>query len=182
MSNVLQQMTSMFPSKEPKIIKDEASPQPMEMFAEWELTDWKHVMYNQMVLSYNYPERQTLIHPCDISHQGNYHLGFVINCDIDYKMELAELFAIYNKQRSLKHSNLKPNYREDLTNYYYKCVTQLMSKYFTRIGQGTYIYEEMPLFVAGESIQDARVRLATLGTKQRCSKRKKTSETSSEEE
>eukprot|EP01119_Soliformovum_irregulare_P016286 TRINITY_DN4693_c0_g1_i1.p1 TRINITY_DN4693_c0_g1~~TRINITY_DN4693_c0_g1_i1.p1 ORF type:complete len:182 (-),score=10.18 TRINITY_DN4693_c0_g1_i1:163-663(-) len=151
--------------------RDQSMPKMMEPFPASEVTDWKHVLYNQMVQSFNYPELQTLVHPCHVLHQNKYELGFVINDQNNPKKRLAELFAIHNKGICLQEMGLSPGYLDDLVNYYYKCVAQIMAKYYTRIGPYTYIYDRTPLFIAGEDLDQARERLAALASKQRGSKR-----------
>eukprot|EP01119_Soliformovum_irregulare_P008213 TRINITY_DN2130_c0_g1_i1.p1 TRINITY_DN2130_c0_g1~~TRINITY_DN2130_c0_g1_i1.p1 ORF type:complete len:263 (+),score=22.99 TRINITY_DN2130_c0_g1_i1:66-854(+) len=135
----------------------------MQKFLPSETADWKHVLYNLLVENHNQVDKNTLLIPCQAMFKGKLCHGFHINSAIDSKKLLAELYAFHLKGIRLTETNVE----EGIYKKYLRSALQLISKYFSNAGPGTYVYGKVPLFVPNEAIQDAAVRLRSLDTRQR---------------
>jgi hypothetical protein len=139
----------------------------MDPFPPTDKTDWKHVLYNLLVENYNSDDKNTLLLPTTIIVDGKMRDGFTINEGLSPKIVLAELYAFHVRKESLQALDAKSSVGKDLYRFYLRSAYQLMSKYFTKVGKWTYIYDEVPLFVPGEDLAAARDRVKMLDTKQR---------------
>eukprot|EP01119_Soliformovum_irregulare_P021353 TRINITY_DN7088_c0_g1_i1.p1 TRINITY_DN7088_c0_g1~~TRINITY_DN7088_c0_g1_i1.p1 ORF type:complete len:264 (+),score=49.25 TRINITY_DN7088_c0_g1_i1:285-1076(+) len=140
----------------------------MQSFPESEIYDWKHVLYNLLVDHHNRTDKsKCLIAPCDVLHRGKTRMGFSVNPSADPKKRFAELFARYIRNASLDRKDIPSPFGEDLYKYYYRSASQLMAKYFTKVGANTYLYDDVPLFYSGETLDKAKLRLKLVKTKER---------------
>jgi len=145
----------------------------MKQFSAAQVSDWKHVLYNLLVESHNSDNNSgCLVCPVEVLHVGQKRQGFSFNPNLQPRKKIAELYAHHVRKETLEQQDPKSNFTEDLYKYYLRCAYQLMCKYFMKVGPFTYIYEEVPLFIAGESLADAEDRLRNIDTKHRRKKKK----------
>jgi hypothetical protein len=78
-----------------------------------------------------------------------------------------KLIAYFVRRESLLLQDPNSRFTQDLYKYYLRAAGQLMSKYFKKVSQWTYIYEDISLFVPDEDLDIAGARLKLLNTKQR---------------
>jgi len=149
------------------------SPRPMKAFSAAQVSDWKHVLYNLLVESHNNENNSgCLVSPVEVLHAGQKRQGFSFNPNLQPRKKIAELYAHHVRKETLEQQDPKSNFTEDLYKYYLRCAYQLMCKYFMKVGPFTYVYEEVPLFIAGETLADAEDRLRNIDTKHRRKKKK----------
>jgi hypothetical protein len=143
--------------------------QRMDSFPPAQVSDWKHVLYNLLVENHNSGDDQnTLLKPVEVMVAGQLKRGFRINPAMQPRQLLAEMYATHVRKESLHGSQgLKPVLLQDLYKHYLRAAYQLMSKYFNKVDQWTYVYGDIPLFVSGETLAEASDRLKLLDTKQR---------------
>jgi len=145
----------------------------MKSFSQAQVSDWKHVLYNLLVESHNSEDgTATLVSPVEVMHCGQRRQGFSFNPNMQPRKRIAELYAHHVRKETLSEQDPKSNFTEDLYKYYLRCAYQLMCKYFMKVGPFTYVYEEVPLFIAGESLADAEDRLRNIDTKHRRKKKR----------
>jgi len=157
----------------PKMEPVARSPHRMKAFSAAQVSDWKHVLYNLLVESHNNDNNTgCLVSPVEVLHAGQKRQGFSFNPNLQPRKKIAELYAHHVRKETLEQQDPKSNFTEDLYKYYLRCAYQLMCKYFMKVGPFTYVYEEVPLFIAGESLADAEDRLRNIDTKHRRKKKK----------
>jgi len=145
----------------------------MKPFAPAQVTDWKHVLYNLLVEHYNAANQEsTLVSPVEVVSNGILRHGFSFNPNMQPRKRIAELYARHVRKETLEFQDQKSNFTEDLYKYYLRCAYQLMCKYFMKVGPFTYVYEDVPLFIAGEPLAEAEDRLRNIDTKHRRKKKK----------
>eukprot|EP01119_Soliformovum_irregulare_P006783 TRINITY_DN19208_c0_g1_i1.p1 TRINITY_DN19208_c0_g1~~TRINITY_DN19208_c0_g1_i1.p1 ORF type:complete len:199 (+),score=41.62 TRINITY_DN19208_c0_g1_i1:97-693(+) len=153
-----------------------SNPPQMEAFSLDQVTDWKRVVYNQLVHSVN-GERSCLI-PIKTFIEGQEREGFEVATGWVRKKCLAELYATFARPgESVPLAELDQSVVvvKDLYSHYYRLAEQMMAKYFIKHGN-MYLYVDHPLFVSGESLQEGIVRLRSVETKSKnkTAKRKRT--------
>lgn len=144
----------------------------MESFPPEQVPDWKHAIYNFLVENHNSADKNTLVIPCIIEESGHVRHGFILNPELDPKRRIAELYALHVRKAPLNIQKEASAFAEDIYRYYLRAAFQLMSKYFQKLGAWSYLYEDIPLFVPNETLDEAEERIRLLETKQRKRKRK----------
>jgi len=154
-----------FPTLSEKSVSILVPTQRMEFFSQ--VKDWKHVLYNLLVENYNNPNGSSLIRP--IRREGKD--GFTFNGEMNPDKKIAELYAAHIRQASLELEDPSCVFVHDLYKHYLRSAQQLMAKYFIKVDKLVYLYYDVPLFVPGETLEQAQARLKLLETKQRRSKK-----------
>jgi len=144
----------------------------MESFPHDKVKDWKHVIYNLLVENHNSETKETLVQPVEISVDGRLRRGFTFNENMDPAKRLPELYALHIRKAQLEKEDQNSVFVQDLYKFYLRACYQLLSQYFERNGQWTYLYceEAGPLFIPNENLEQAEARLRQLGTRRRSSK------------
>jgi len=152
----------------------------MKPFAPEKVENFKHVIYNLLVDSYNSknPE-QCLVSSCTISIDGVERTGFQFNEKLDPEKKLPELYAFHIRHSRLDLENQDSIFIQDLYKFYLRYALELLGKYFEKapisIGKWVFLCQsESPLFVPGSSLREAEERIKKMKTRAR--KREKASE------
>eukprot|EP01119_Soliformovum_irregulare_P001400 TRINITY_DN11102_c0_g1_i1.p1 TRINITY_DN11102_c0_g1~~TRINITY_DN11102_c0_g1_i1.p1 ORF type:complete len:270 (+),score=30.82 TRINITY_DN11102_c0_g1_i1:700-1509(+) len=137
----------------------------MEPF-NWENNTWKHVIYNLLVSHHN--SRVGIASPCTIQmRDGTLRDGFKFDPSQEPKKYLAELYASHVKHIDLPTLDTRTCNVADLYKKYLRAALQLMSKYFGKAANWTYVYDSIPLFIPNETLEEAKDRLKLIGPRKR---------------
>jgi hypothetical protein len=131
--------------------------------------DWKHVLYNLLVDGYNNP-KDRIVYEVE---SGGEVIGFAFDSSKEPEKRIAELYALHLRGASLETEDQSCVFVQDLYKVYLRSAYQLMAKYFTRdsTNKYTYLYDTVPLFVKGDSLETAAERLKKVETRQRIKSR-----------
>jgi len=131
------------------------------------LQDFKHVLYNLLVEQHNNPSASTFVQPCTIEEDGVMRQGFRFNSRQNPEKKLPELYAQHIRKARLDCEDQSSVFIQDLYKYYLRACVELLSKYFEKRDKYTYLYDDIPLFVPGETLEQAEERIKTMKTRAR---------------
>lgn len=141
--------------------------QGMASFASDLVVDFKHLIYNLLVDNYNNSQNNFCI-PISVEIMpGVFKQGFQFNAEQQADKRLAEFYAQHIRKANLQLENQDSVFIQDLYKFYLRACVELLSKYFIKQDKYTYLYDDIPLFVAGGNLEDAEFRISKLGTIQR---------------
>jgi len=147
------------------------TPQQIASFPPESLQDFKHVLYNLLVEHYNNPSASTFLQPCALEEDGVVRHGFRFNSRQNPEKKLPELYAQHIRKARLDCEDQSSVFIQDLYKYYLRACVELLSKYFEKRDKYTYLYDDIPLFVAGETLEQAEERIKTMKTRARKKRR-----------
>lgn len=131
------------------------------------LQDFKHVLYNLLVDQYNNPSSSSFVQPCSFEDDGVVRHGFRFNSRQNPEKKLPELYAQHIRKARLDCEDQNSVFIQDLYKYYLRACVELLSKYFEKRDKYTYLYDDIPLFVPGETLEQAEERIKTMKTRAR---------------
>jgi len=152
-------------SNEPS--ESDGNKRKMESFAPESLNDFKHVIYNLLVENHNDPRNSNFVQPCSIKENVGARMGFRFNARQNPEKRIPELYAQHVRKARLDWQDQNSVFIQDLYKYYLRACVELLSKYFEKKDKYTYLYDDHPLFVPGESLDDAEHRLKSMKTRAR---------------
>lgn len=135
--------------------------------------DFKHIIYNLLVENYNDPIHNTLVVPIALRQDGEVREGFRFNESKNPEKKLPELYSIHLKKAKLEFQDQSSIIIQDLYKYYLRACVELLSKYFEKRDKYTFLYDGVPLFIQGETLAEADVRLSNMKTRQRMGQQKR---------
>lgn len=155
--NFSPKQTTVVPSAQPPVVQKKSvdCPALMERFPEYQVVDFKHVLYNLLVDNYNRPNSQSLVLPVRLEEKGVVRTGFRFAVDQQPEKKLAELYAKYVRKVDLQKENLNSVVAQDLYKLYFRSCVELLAKYFERRDRFIFLDLEVPLFVSGGSLEAA---------------------------
>jgi hypothetical protein len=142
----------------------------MKSFSPEQLTDIKHVIYNLLVDNYNDPINNTFVQPFKIKLNNTYRYGFFFNEKENLEKRLAELYAWHVKKGRLDLENYNSSFVKDLYKFYLRAFIELLAKYFEKCPNKKYAFlydNNEPLFIPGESLENAEIRIKNMKTRLR---------------
>jgi len=140
----------------------------MESFPEDEVVDFKHVIYNLLVDSYNNPDnRESLVESVVVKEGDQERRGFRFNQNLDLHKKLPILYARHIRKADLEKENQESVFIQDLYKFYLRATLELLGKYFEKRGKYTYLWGTVALFVPGENLKEASLRVKGMKTKTR---------------
>eukprot|EP01118_Nematostelium_gracile_P000378 TRINITY_DN10400_c0_g1_i1.p1 TRINITY_DN10400_c0_g1~~TRINITY_DN10400_c0_g1_i1.p1 ORF type:complete len:215 (-),score=71.78 TRINITY_DN10400_c0_g1_i1:33-677(-) len=153
---------------------------PMKKFSRDKIDNFKQVIYNLLVESYNSgfgPD--SLVTPIKETINGVPREGFKFNENCDPEKRLPELYALHIRHSRLELEDQHSIFIQDLYKFYLRYAVELLSKYFekapSKFGKWAFLYEPgRPFFVVGESLAKATERIKNTKTIVRKGKRSKT--------
>jgi hypothetical protein len=147
----------------------------MDAFPAEQVSDFKHVIYNLLVEFHNHPEKSDLafVQPCTIEENGVLRTGFCFNQKQNPEKRLPELYAYHIRKARLELEDPNSIFIQDLYKFYLRASLELLSKYFEKRGKYTFLYEELPLFKPGCSLEEAEERIKNMRTRARMMKKRK---------
>ncbi len=74
---------------------------------------------------------------------------------------------------SLEKEDQESIFIQDLYKFYLRASVELLSKYFEKRDKYTYLYEDIALFIAGNSLEEAEERIRNMKTRARKMKKRK---------
>jgi len=150
--------------------KEEPENLQMDRFAEEQIRDFKHVVYNLLVDTYN--EAATpVISTCTVVEDGAIRNGFRLTYPDKASKRLSELYAQHVRKARLDNQDPTSVFTQDLYKFYFRACIELLSKYFQKKDKFTYLYDDVPLFVPGGSLIDAEKRIRNMVSRSRKRKR-----------
>jgi hypothetical protein len=135
------------------------------------LQDFKHVLYNLLAEHHNHPSASTFLQPCTMEEDGVIRHGFRFNSRQNPEKKLPELYAQHIRKARLDCEDQSSVFIQDLYKYYLRACVELLSKYFEKRDKYTYLYDDIPLFVPGETLEQAEERIKTMKTRARKKRR-----------
>jgi len=136
-------------------------------FPQESLQDFKHVLYNLLVEYHNNPSTSTFVQPCTTKEDDIIRTGFRFNSRQNPEKKLPELYAQHIRKARLDCEDQSSVFIQDLYKYYLRACVELLSKYFEKRDKYTYLYDDIPLFVPGETLEQAEERIKTMKTRAR---------------
>lgn len=143
----------------------------MASFPPESLQDFKHVLYNLLVEQHNNPSASTFLQSCTMEEDGVIRHGFRFNSRQNPEKKLPELYAQHIRKARLDCEDQSSVFIQDLYKYYLRACVELLSKYFEKRDKYTYLYDDIPLFVTGETLDQAEERIKTMKTRARKKRR-----------
>jgi len=140
-------------------------------FPQESLQDFKHVLYNLLAEYHNNPSASTFLQPCTMEEDGVARQGFRFNSRQNPEKKLPELYAQHIRKARLDCEDQSSVFIQDLYKYYLRACVELLSKYFEKRDKYTYLYDDIPLFVPGETLDQAEERIKTMKTRARKKRR-----------
>jgi hypothetical protein len=145
--------------------------EPMESFSAEQVVDFKHLIYNLLVENYNDPAC-VFVRPCTVEvGAGTFREGFQFEESENPDKKLPELYAKHIRKAELREENQTSVFIQDLYKFYLRACVELLSKYFEKKDKYTFLYDDIPLFIRGGSLEEAEDRISKMGTRQRKHKR-----------
>jgi hypothetical protein len=97
--------------------------------------DFKHIIYNLLVESYNNDGNNCFASPCQVlDFDGKFRQGFCFNEDMQPEKKLPEMYAQYiRKAPQLNLENQTSIFIQDLYKFYLRACVELLSKYFDKV-------------------------------------------------
>jgi len=147
----------------------------MDIFPPSSINDFKHVLYNLLVENHNNPLTCSFLQPfsCVDEKTGKSKDGFRFNSMENPDKKLPELYAHHIKKARLDWEDSSSVFIQDLYRYYMRACVELMSKYFEKKDKYSYLYDEVPLFVPNESLEEAETRLKGMKSRARMRRKKR---------
>jgi len=139
----------------------------MASFPPESLQDFKHVLYNLLVEQFNTQSGSAFVQPCSFDEEGVVRHGFRFNSRQNPEKKLPELYAQHIRKARLDCEDQNSVFIQDLYKYYLRACVELLSKYFEKRDKYTYLYDDIPLFVPGETLDQAEERIKTMKTRAR---------------
>lgn len=150
----------------------------MESFPTDQVRDFKHVIYNLLVLNHNNAITKTVnpnahmdcnfITPCSLKDQdGIIRTGFKFNEAMNPEKRLPEIYAQHVRKAKLEDENQSSVLIQDLYKYYMRACVELLGKYFEKVDKYTYLYDDIPLFIPNSTLGDAAKRIKSMKTRAR---------------
>lgn len=140
----------------------------MEKFPPYQIVDFKHVIYNLLVDQHNNPDVPSFIVPIRIEGtDGTVRTGFRFETNQDPEKNLAKLYAKFVRKVDLERENLHSIVAQDLCKYYFRSTLELLAKYFEKKDKLTFLDQDVPLFIAGGSLDEADLRLRNIKVRSR---------------
>jgi len=153
----------------------------MRKFSQEGIIDFKHLIYNLLVDNFNDPENYTFAQPITMElPNGVTRRGFKFNILENPEKRLPELYAKHIRKADLQKENHSSPFIQDLYKYYLRACVELLSKYFIKHDRHTFLYDDVPLFIAGGSLEEAEYRMSKMGTIQRRQKKRNSMNISAE--
>jgi len=144
----------------------------MDSFSPDQIVDFKHLIYNLLVESFNNPDRECFVIPCAFEiADGIFRDGFQFNESMNPDKRLPELYAQHIRKANLQLENQESVFIQDLYKFYLRACLELLAKYFEKRDKYTFLYDDIPLFVPGDTLEQAEMRMSKMGTRQRKHKR-----------
>ncbi|PRP75491.1 hypothetical protein PROFUN_10669 [Planoprotostelium fungivorum] len=150
----------------------------METFPLNVMTDLKHVIYNMLVENYNmtfsyYPDPtyNPIVEPVtmmEVGPDGEKRYGFSFRDAAEPERRIPEMYALYVRGASLDREDQNSIFIQDLYKYYLRSCIELLSKYFDKRGKFTFLYQDVPLFIPGGNLRDAKQRIKQIKTRIIC--------------
>jgi len=137
----------------------------MEKFSPEKVGDFKHVVYNLLVDNYNDPQNGSFAHPIQIEEKGKIHYGFSFNPEMHPEKKIPELYAQYIRKDRLDVQDFRCVCIQDLYKFYFRAAMELLAKYFDKHGKYSFLYKDVPLFVAEASLEEAANRIKQIKPK-----------------
>lgn len=150
-----------------RVSKKSPSAVPYPCFPSHNLHDFKHVLYNLTAEAHNDTSGSTFLQPVTMEEGGRTRNGFRFNKNHMPEKKLPELYAQHIRKSRLDQQDQSSVFIQDLYKFYLRACVELLSKYFEKRDKWTYLYDEVPLFVPGETLDDAQNRLKGLQTRAR---------------
>lgn len=155
-------------------IRDPApySRRKMDKFALSEKTDFKHIVYNLLVDSYNYPNDPdcNFIQHYELEIDGVRRIGFRFTNEEISDKRLAEMYCYHAKKVNLENHGLESVLVQDLYKFYLRSCLELLAKYFEKSKEDRYTFwysDDHVLFVPGGSLDQAAKRIRNMKTRAR---------------
>jgi len=123
------------------------------------IRDFKIVIYNLLVENYNGVSE--FVHPITSVVNEEVMTGFQFNSKADPDKKMAEIYALHVRKADLTAENFDHLVIKDLYRFYKRNCIELLSKYFIKLNDYTYIYYSDPLFVPGEANPEIRIAKIT---------------------
>jgi len=156
---------------QPREIESSRPTHHIASFPQDSLQDFKHVLYNLLVEQHNNPSASTFLQPCSMEEEGVIRHGFRFNSRQNPEKKLPELYAQHIRKARLDCEDQSSVFIQDLYKYYLRACVELLSKYFEKRDKYTYLYDDIPLFVPGETLDQAEERIKTMKTRARKKRR-----------
>jgi len=145
----------------------------MRPFPPEKVENFKHVIYNLLVESYNSnggPD--CLVLPYSVLVDGIPREGFKFNETLDPDKKLPELYALHIRHARLDLQDQESIFIQDLYKFYLRYALELLGKYFektpAKYGKWTFLYDiDNPLFIPGEPLRQAERRIKDMKTRAR---------------
>jgi len=156
------------------IPKEPAKPKnsSMDCFPVERVVDFKHLIYNLLCDNYNHPGQHTFVQRFSMEVlPGIVKHGFKFNEAENPEKRLPELYAQHIRKANLQLENQTSVFIQDLYKFYLRACVELLSKYFQKMDKFSFLYDDIPLFVPGSSLEEAEERISKMGTIQRKHKR-----------
>lgn len=157
--------TSVF-SPDPNL-QPQSGRQLMASFPPEKVNDFKHVIYNLLVDNFNNPQKNSFVQPCTLDENGTIRHGFCFNENDNPEKKLPELYAQHIRKARLDQEDISSVFVHDLYKFYLRASVELLSKYFEKRDKYTYLYEDVPLFVPGGTLEQAEERIRNMKTRAR---------------
>jgi len=141
--------------------------QYMQPFPLEKVNDFKHVIYNLLVENHNNPHKSNFVQPCTIEENGVVRTGFCFNEAENPEKKLPELYAQHIRKARLDQEDISSVFVHDLYKFYLRASVELLSKYFEKRDKYTYLYEDVPLFMANGTLEQAEERIRNMKTRAR---------------
>eukprot|EP01117_Protostelium_nocturnum_P002839 TRINITY_DN1375_c0_g1_i1.p1 TRINITY_DN1375_c0_g1~~TRINITY_DN1375_c0_g1_i1.p1 ORF type:complete len:304 (-),score=83.54 TRINITY_DN1375_c0_g1_i1:115-1026(-) len=147
----------------------------MEQFPLDQVSDFKHVIYNLLVEYHNNPETASVafVQPLTLEENGQIRYGFMFNQKQNPEKKLPELYAYHIRKAKLELEDPNSIFIQDLYKFYLRASLELLSKYFEKRGKYMFLYEDLPLFRIGNTLEEAEERIRNMRTRARMMKRKR---------
>jgi len=146
----------------------------MKGFPAEKTENFKHVIYNLLVESYNSNSAShCLVLPCTLNVSGMDRHGFKFNESLDPDKKLPELYALHIRHARLDLQDQDSVFIQDLYKFYLRYALELLGKYFEKApgnsgNKYTFLYDcDNPLFIAGEPLRVAEKRIRDMKTRAR---------------
>jgi hypothetical protein len=134
----------------------------MDKFPNYQVVDFKHVLYNMLVDHFNNPSTPSLIVPVRVEEKGTIRTGFRFNPEQQPEKKLPELYAKFVRKVDLQKENLHTIVAQDIYKFYFRSTMELLTKYFEKRDKFTFLDEDVPLFVPHGTLDEADLRLRNI--------------------
>jgi hypothetical protein len=144
----------------------------MQQFPAEKVENFKHVIYNLLVDSYNMENPELcILNTCTVQLEGGItRNGFQFNEALDPERRIPELYALHVRHARLDLENRQSPFIQDLYKFYLRYALELIGKYFEKSPIGKWVFlcdPNIPLFVEGSSLKEAEERIKSMKTRGR---------------